>query len=1599
MGDYNDGFGMKFPKLTAERYHSWKFNMMMYLKGTDLWDIVDGVEIVREGMTAADKIKWRKREQRALSHICLAVEDSLQIYVRNTKTSTEAWQSLANHFEEKTLSRKIKYLRQLYDARPERGAGMLAHVNNLKTISEHLEALDHAIAERDLVMTLISSLPPSYNNLVTALETLREDNLTWNYVRDRVISEYERRKGDAPSKKDSEALVVEGGRKQGGGAGGGKFGNRNKPQNKQNNGQQQQNNNNKKTFGGTCHFCHEKGHMQRDCEKKAEAARKKLNEANLVNQAPVAAPNEDADVLLPAFALHVSCASPSDEYPPSNETSSVSSVAVGETDQSDDVVLLPVDDIPQPCVVLSEVSESEFVSFLSSDVEEFSQSDEVVYLLPDVEEFSLCDDVVEESQSDAVVSSSSDVVEESQSDAVVSLLSDVVEESQESQSDAVVSLLSDVVEESQESQSDAVVSSLSDVVEDFSQSNASVCPMDDDDVKEAPQVSVVDPTVNSLKPEVSACEVLEIGPPVLQFSGTARCSLTPEMALQVGDSPEGNSDWWLDSGATQHMTGVMEDFVRYEAVKNHGGVTLADKSLIPVHGIGEVMIVIHEDDNQTAVLFKEVLYVPGLKKRLLSVSCITESGGEVRFKGKECTLIMNDRTYSFGHKFGKLWRLNNTASCFFGCANSDNVNSLASWHVRFGHLNTNDIKKLHDENLVDGMTLSTKDVTNLCEGCALGKHSRDPFPKKSKSKSTELLELIHTDVCGPLNVASLGGSIYYVTFIDDFSSYVTIYMMKQKSEVFEKWVEFVAMAENHCGKRVKNVRADNGGEYIGESFVNFCKERGIQRQPTIPYTPQQNGKSERMNRTIMDNVRATLYHANLPLYLWAEAAANVVYLRNRSPTSSLKGATPYEVWHGVKPNVGNLRAFGCDVYVHVPDEKRKKLDAKSMKGMFVGYPDGSKGYKVFVPESQQKFFRSRDVKFMEASFVNSSARKDTDGEELHEILTQQRDIDASVPSSSKSVYFGDFEEIQSDVSENDGTDDAVEVDAADEAVEETQTSTRPIRNRVNPSRYGDWAMIADAVNTGEWAAVADAVASEPKTYKQALRDRNAAEWIEAMDKEYSSLMNHSTWDLVDLPHGRKAVGCKWVYKAKRNANGDINRYKARLVAQGFSQEAGIDYHEVFAPVARYKSIRSVLAIANQFNLEVHQMDVVSAFLNGELEDEIFMRQPEGFVDPNNSTKVCKLNRSLYGLKQSARCWNLMMDDYLKSSGYTQSAADPCVYYRTEVKNGKNIIMIFAVYVDDTIICSNDTSTLCAEKQRLREAFEMDDRGEIHHILGMEVIRDRKNRVLTIDQKTYLKDVLKRFGMEECRPVATPIEPGKNFTKRRDDEEPADETMFQAAIGSINYAAIATRPDLSTAVGKLSQFMKNPSAEHWVAVKRVLRYIKGTLNLGLKYTYSDKFELHGYSDSDWAGCVDSRKSTTGNVHLLGNCAISWSSKKQSIVALSSTEAEYVALCSAAQETVWLRNLLSDIGCTQNTATLIREDNQGAICLAKNPKDHPRTKHIDVRYHYVRETVERKVMRIEYIPTGDMTADALTKGLPKPSFEKHRLGMGVEPRLGI
>ena len=852
---------------------------------------------------------------------------------------------------------------------------------------------------------------------------------------------------------------------------------------------------------------------------------------------------------------------------------------------------------------------------------------------------------------------------------------------------------------------------------------------------------------------------------------------------------------------------------------------------------------------------------------------------------------------------------------------------------------------------------------------------RQKFSKKSKDRSKTVLGRVFTDVCGPMETKSHAGSKYFITFIDDKTRYTAVYFIKHKSEALSKFKEFAAEVENFTGQTIKIIHSDNGGEYISKEFETFCKTKGIKIEDTIPHTPQHNGIAERMNRTLVERATAMLQQSGLPKTFWAEAINTASYIINRSPAAA-NDVTPFEGWHGYKAEVQHMRVFGCDVMNHIPKHKRKKFDAKSKLCTFVGYNDRCKGYKLYDSQ-RQKFIKSRDVIFYETKFQFK------DRTALKRSITDFDDIDTESDRGTTDTENSDHA-AQNPQNET-------------ESIREPSTRARRPPNRDPDMVYGDWWDSQDNNGADESAEYAMYLC-EPRTYKQAMKSENYHDWETAMNSEYKSLMKNETWDLVEPPVGKNIVGSKWVYKTKRDSHGQVDRYKARLVAQGYTQEFGVDYDEVYAPVAHYKSIRTVLSIANALNLHLHQMDVKTAFLNGPLDTNIYMKQPTGYINPEFPDFVCKLKKSLYGLKQAARCWNTAINSYMTSIGFEQSKVDQCIYVkRNSTEYNEDSFMIICLYVDDLILATNDINMMKCEKEKFGRKFEMEDKGELEFCLGMNIVRDKENLELSINQKHYIEQILDNFEMSDCKPVGTPLENGRKFFKLEANETCVNKQGYQSAIGCLIYLSVATRPDIAVAVNCLSQFMCNPSKDHWTGVKRILRYLKGTVDYALTFKAADAdVVLKGFTDADWAGDISTRKSTSGYVFKICGGFISWRSNKQSTVALSTTEAEYIALTSAAQEAVWLRALLKDLGFEQESPTVISEDNQSAIAIAKNYKVTARTKHIDVRYHFIKELIDKYFITILYCPTEEMIADIMTKGLVKQKFDYFRDMLNITSR---
>ena len=1000
------------------------------------------------------------------------------------------------------------------------------------------------------------------------------------------------------------------------------------------------------------------------------------------------------------------------------------------------------------------------------------------------------------------------------------------------------------------------------------------------------------------------------------------------MILSVNSPIE---SWILDSGASFHATPCQEIMENYVS-GDFGKVHLADDETLKIVGKGDIILKL---PNQTTWKLQGVRHVPGLRRNLISVGQLDGEGYCTTFSSHEWKITKGALVVARGKKTGTLYVTSNLEN-IVAVADADGKSNL--WHQRLGHMSEKGMKIL----LSKGKLPDLKNVdVGLCEDCIFGKQKKVSFTKISKTPKAERLELVHTDVWGPSPVSSLAGSLYYVTFIDDSTRKLWVYFLKKKSEVFDTFRKWKAMVENETGLKIKRVRSDNGGEYRDNRFREFCANNGIKMEKTVPMTPQQNGVAERMNRTLNERARSMRIHAGLPKMFWAEAVNTAAYLINRGPSIPLDGKIPEEVWSGKEVNLSHLRVFGCISYVHIDSAERSKLDAKSNKCVFVGYGGDEFGYRFWDYENR-KIIRSKDVIFNEN--VMYKDRSSTEAES------------SSSSTEAETKEFVEFEEI----SGNDVqiSPEAVQDEPGTPALRRSSRIPKPIQ-RYSPSLH--YLLLSDS--------------GEPECYDQAMQVEDSVKWESAMKDEMDSLMSNQTWELTELPPGKKALHNKWVYRIKEEHDGN-KRYKARLVVKGFQQKEGVDYNEIFSPVVKLTTIRLVLKIVAAENLHLEQLDVKTAFLHGDLEEELYMRQPEGFIKEDRKNLVCRLKKSLYGLKQAPRQWYKKFDSFMSSHGFTRCQADHCCYF----KKFDNNFIILLLYVDDMLVAGSNMQEIVNLKQKLSKQFEMKDLGAAKQILGMRIKRDTNSRTLLLSQDKYIDKVLSRFNMQNAKVVSTPL--GVHFRLSKEQSPKTEEERaymakvpYASAIGSLMYVMVCTRPDIAQAVGAVSRYMNNPGKLHWEAVKWILRYLRGTTSKALCFKGGDTI-LTGYVDADLAGNVDIRRSTTGYVYTLGGTAVSWGSQLQKIVALSTTEAEYVAVTEASKEMVWLQSFLEELGKKQEDNVLYC-DSQSAIHLAKNPSFHSRTKHIQLRYHFIRSLLEDGILKLEKISGAQNPADMLTK----------------------
>ncbi|CAN1849719.1 Retrovirus-related Pol polyprotein from transposon TNT 1-94 [Linum perenne] len=1036
------------------------------------------------------------------------------------------------------------------------------------------------------------------------------------------------------------------------------------------------------------------------------------------------------------------------------------------------------------------------------------------------------------------------------------------------------------------------------------------------------------------------------------------------------------------------MTGDKEKLMDTSKYKGRRVVVTANNARLSIAHVGKTKIAL--DSNPRSVQLDEVYHVPGIKKNLISITQLTEPGNYVLFSPNDVKVYKELKVigtpFMEGVKREAMYVMS-MESAYVDRARRNETADL--WHARLGHVSYHKLKLMMNKFALRGLPQLEVREDMVCPGCQYGKAHQLPY-EDSKFRAKVPLELIHSDVFGPIRQGSMSGFKYMITFIDDYSRYVWLDFMKEKSEALEKFKLFKEKAESEAGKKVQCLRTDNGGEYTSHEFCNYLKELGIRRQLTCPRTPQQNGVAERKNRHLAEICRSMLHAKNVPAKYWAECMKTVVHIINRLPQPKLEFISPFEKLWKVKPTITHFRVFGCVCYVFVPDQLRSKFDKKAIRCIFVGYDEKRKGWRCCDPETG-KCHVSRNVVFDEmTSYWSPQATIEPESEETKERVQEKLEKKAKVEEEQEEEASTKHEASQ----ETHGSQDEI---VAKEKSPWKTTVSQEVREEQRPSQFEE-SETQEAEDLPELrrsrrqrranpkyanaALIEEAIINEPNTFEEASLKK---EWLKAMKEEIDALDYNETWDLVPKPEGVKPISCKWVYKVKSRPDGSIERYKARLVARGFSQQYGIDYDETFSPVAKITTVRVLLALSASKGWKLWQMDVKNAFLHGELDRQIYMEQPQGFKSGHHPEYVCKLKKALYGLKQAPRAWYGKIAEFLIQNGYNLAPSDSSLF----VKNQEGRIAVVLVYVDDLIITGDDEVEVTQIKANLSVRFKMKELGELRHFLGLEVEKTKEG--LFLCQHKYSKDLLEKFGMLECKPVSAPVDASVKL-RSTEGKDLEDTTTYRQLVGSLIYLTL-TRPDLSYAVGLVSRFMQNPKKPHLEAAKRILRYVKGTINHGILYKKGGNTELSGYCDADYAGDLDTRRSTTGYVFSLGSGPISWCSKRQPTVALSTTEAEYNSSAMATQECVWLIQLLKDLGQQVNYSVSLLCDNQSALRLVDNPVFHARTKHVEVQYHFVREKVLQGYIDMKYINTEDQLADMFTKGVNGPRLQdlKKRVGM--------
>ncbi|WVZ04925.1 hypothetical protein V8G54_018271 [Vigna mungo] len=1013
--------------------------------------------------------------------------------------------------------------------------------------------------------------------------------------------------------------------------------------------------------------------------------------------------------------------------------------------------------------------------------------------------------------------------------------------------------------------------------------------------------------------------------------------------------------WIIDSGASDHVSSSLNLYSSYKVIDPitvklpNGQQTIASFS-------GTVQI------NDSLPIFN-VLYLPQFNFNLISVSKLTTAHNcQLIFLDNQCFIQdrhikrmigivdAQDGLYTLKTSVSSI----NTTIC--------NKEAIDIWHYRLGHPSHDRLHVMQQLYPVINF-----DHSFICTPCHMAKQRKPSFPI-STSHASSIFSLLHVDIWGPCAATSIHAETQ-----SHLQSFITYAERQFKTKVLtirsDNGTEFI-MADfykntgivhqttcvetpqqnglvkrkhqhllNHIYQaqlptKVLTIRSDNGTEFI---MADFYKNTGIVHQTTCVETPQQNGLVKRKHQHLLNVTRSLLFQAHLPNIFWSYALIHASTLINCLPTPLLNNHSPHQKLYSSSFDITILKVFGCLCFVNTLSNNRHKLDSRALPTIFLGYKPHKKGFITFNLKTRAIEI-SRNVVFHESCFPYHNESYTTPNSHLvtHPPLLY---IDQCMPTSH--------------------IDTSHPSPPSSPPTLPAPNIRRSTRQRNRPSRLSDFDTFYASIITSHSSA---------------------------MDDELVALARNDTWEITDLPADKTAVGCKWVFKIKHKADGSIERYKARLVAKGYTQSEGQDYLDTFSPVVKITTVRLVIALAAAHNWHLKQLDVNNAFLHGTLNEEVYMLPLPGLHDikPN---QVCKLQKSLYGLKQAGRQWYARLFDFLLSNGFLQSASNHSLF----TKHTNSNVTILVIYVDDIVLTGNDLTEITHITHLLDATFKIKDLGNLKFFLGLEVARNKEG--ICISQRQYTLDILKDEGYLNSKPVSTPCDyHTKLSTNSGQPLNDAASSSYRRLIGRLLYLT-NTRPDISFAVQQLSQFLSNPSTDRQQAASRILRYLKGSPGKGIFFPSNNIIQLKGFNNSDWAGCIDTRRSITGYSIYLGSSLISWKSKKQATVSKSSSEVEYRAFATPTCEIQWLTFLLQDLQVTFQEPAVLFYDNKYALHIAANPIFHERTKHIEIDCHIVREKLSSGLLKLLPIPSACQLAYIYTKGLSPSAFKLlvSKLGM--------